>query len=256
MNKICSVVLVNSPFCIVREERAECFYSGELLLMDAVSRESFLPYMNSVSEFFVSVKLLIKYMENYGVLSRGRDNRTTGIIRVSSPDCELMSSVFNYINAGTVCSEAFHEMMMLSCISLFSAQREFISFVLKAVNSTVQKVKVIICTDLSRAWRIKDVCALIHISESLLKKRLKSENSSFSRIVLDIRMQKAYTLIRNGYPVSQASVLCGYTNVSYFICKFKKYFGTTPFRCGVKDGCNHFSDVNIIEPQGEEYLTC
>ncbi|HAX9993439.1 TPA: AraC family transcriptional regulator [Escherichia coli] len=233
MNKVCSIALVNTPFCIIKAERAEYFNGGDLLLMNAVSREFFLPYVNFMSEVFISEKTLRRYMENYGDLSRGRENKTTEVIRVSSPDYELMSSVFSYINTSKTNSEVFHEMIMLSCISLFSAQRGFVPFILKQMNSTAQKVKIIICTDLSRAWRIKDVCALIHISESLLKKRLKSENSSFSRIVLDMRMQKAHSLIRSGYSVFQASSLCGYSNASYFISQFKKYFGITPFKCNI-----------------------
>lgn len=246
MNKVCSIVLVNVPFCIVKAERTESFNGGDLLLMDAISREIFLPYMDFVSEFFISEKILTKYIENYGDLSRRRDSKATNIMRISSPNHELMSSIFSYINTNAIYSDVFYEMIMLSCISLFSEQKGFISFILKVVNSTVQKVRIIIYTDPSRAWRIKDVCALIHISESLLKKRLKSEHSSFSRIVLDMRMQRAYSLIRSGHSVFQTSVLCGYRNASYFIHQFKKYFGTTPFRCGEKEDDNHFPEVNAM----------
>ncbi|EKK5946230.1 helix-turn-helix domain-containing protein [Salmonella enterica] len=109
-------------------------------------------------------------------------------------------------------------------------ERGFVSFVLMVVDSTVQKVKRIIYTDLSRSWQIKDVSALMHVSDSLLKKRLKSENSSFSQILLDMRMQKARVLINRGYSVSQTAALCGYASASYFICQFRKYFKITPFK--------------------------
>lgn len=244
MDKICSVVLVDAPFCIINAKKRECFNGGDLLLIDAVSREAFLPYVNFMSEVFINEKTLKKYMENYGDLSREKGDKIAEIIRVPSPDYALMSSVFSYINARTTYSGMFHEMMVLSCISLFSTQSGFVSFVQKTVNSTVQKVKMIICTDLSKAWRIRDVCARIHISESLLKKRLRLEGSSFSEIVLDMRMRKAYSLIRSGHSVFQTSVLCGYANASYFICQFRKYFGTTPFRCGVKNDSNHSSEVD------------
>ena len=121
-------------------------------------------------------------------------------------------------------------MIIFSCISLFSMQRGFVSFVLRVADSTVQKVKRIIHTDLSRSWQIKDVSALMHVSDSLLKKRLKLENSSFSQILLDMRMQKARVLINRGYSVSQTTALCGYASASYFICQFRKYFKITPFK--------------------------
>lgn len=242
MKKVCSVILINIPFCIARAEIIEPFNKGEFLLIDFVARERFLPYMNFVSEIFISEKLLASYMEKHGDLSGKERGGSSGLMRVSSPDYELINSVFSYINANSLRSAAFYEMIIFSCVSLFSTQRGFVSFVLKTVNSTVQKVKRIICTDLSKAWKIKDVCALIHISESLLKKKLKAENSSFSRIMLDMRMQKAHSLIKSGHSVSQTAALCGYANASYFICQFRKYFKTTPFRFRVKFDNNSLNE--------------
>ncbi|HAW8215092.1 TPA: helix-turn-helix domain-containing protein [Escherichia coli] len=83
---------------------------------------------------------------------------------------------------------------------------------------------------------------MIHISESLLKKKLKAENSSFSRIMLDMSMQKAHTLIRSDHSVSQTAALCGYVNVSYFICQFRRHFKTTPFRLSVKCDNNNLNE--------------
>lgn len=128
MNKVCSIVLVNVPFCIVKAERTESFNGGDLLLMDAISREFFLPYMDFVSEFFISEKILTKYIENYGDLSRRRDSKATNIMRISSPNHELMSSIFSYINTNAIYSDVFYEMIMLSCISLFSEQKRFYIF--------------------------------------------------------------------------------------------------------------------------------
>lgn len=226
MKTVCSILLVKESFCVSREE----FNKDDLLLVDSVSRESFLPYLDSVSEVFISEKLLTGYMEKYGEFSRKEREGSVEIMRVSSPDDKLINSLFQYISANMQYSDIFHEMIILSCISLFSMRRGFVSFVLRVVDSTVQKVKRIIYTDLSRSWRVKDVSALMHVSDSLLKKRLKLERSSFSQILLDMRMQKAHVLIKRGCSVSQTAALCGYASTSYFICQFRKYFKITPFK--------------------------
>ncbi|ENQ0337446.1 hypothetical protein ACG7MN_004339 [Escherichia coli] len=66
MKAVCSVILVKELLCISRE----IFNKDEVLLVDSVSREKFLPYLNSVSEISVSEKLLTGYMEKYGEFSR------------------------------------------------------------------------------------------------------------------------------------------------------------------------------------------
>lgn len=236
MKTVCSIILVKELFCISRE----IFNKDELLLVDSVSREKFLPYLNSVSEVSISEKLLAGYMEKHGEFSRKEQGERVEIIRVSSPDHKLINSFFNYINKNTQHSGVFYEMIIFSCISLFSMQRGFVSFMLRVVDSTVQKVKRIIYTDLSRSWRVKDVSALMHVSDSLLKKRLRLENSSFSQILLDMRMQKAHTLIKRGYSVSQTAALCGYASTSYFICQFRRYFKTTPFKYIYEQGDGNF----------------
>ncbi|WP_353047006.1 helix-turn-helix domain-containing protein [Escherichia coli] len=46
--------------------------------------------------------------------------------------------------------------------------------------------------------------------------------------MLELRMQRAYFLIKNGYSVFQTASLCGYRSTSYFIYKYRRYYGTTP----------------------------
>lgn len=120
MKSVCSVVLVNMSFCIVGGGIIESFDKGDILLIDPVSRGRFLPYINFVSEIFISEVLLVNYMEKHGESSGNGRVGSSGIMRVSSPDSELMNSVFSYVNANSPCSSAFYEMIIFSCISLFS----------------------------------------------------------------------------------------------------------------------------------------
>ncbi|WP_201490404.1 helix-turn-helix domain-containing protein, partial [Escherichia coli] len=58
---------------------------------------------------------------------------------------------------------------------------------------------------------------------------LKGENTSYSRVVLECRMQKARELLNlQRLSVKQTAGLCGYRSVSYFIAVFRRYYGCTP----------------------------
>lgn len=62
----------------------------------------------------------------------------------------------------------------------------------------------------SRQWRLRDVCARLYMSESLLKKKLKEEGVSFSGLLLDVRMLSARRLILARLPVNRVAEQCGY----------------------------------------------
>ncbi len=66
-------------------------------------------------------------------------------------------------------------------------------------------------------------------SPSLLKKKLKSENTSYSQIITTCRMRYAVNeLMMDGKNISQVSQSCGYNSTSYFISVFKDFYGMTP----------------------------
>ncbi|MFK9460757.1 helix-turn-helix domain-containing protein, partial [Escherichia coli] len=67
------------------------------------------------------------------------------------------------------------------------------------------------------------------LSPSLLKKKLKSENTSYSQIITTCRMRYAVNeLMMDGKNISQVSQSCGYNSTSYFISVFKDFYGMTP----------------------------
>ncbi len=83
---------------------------------------------------------------------------------------------------------------------------------------------------LAHPWKLKDICDCLYISESLLKKKLKQEQTTFSQILLDARMQHAKNLIRVEGSVNKIAEQCGYASTSYFIYAFRKHFGNSPKR--------------------------
>lgn len=64
---------------------------------------------------------------------------------------------------------------------------------------------------------------------SLLKKKLREEETSYSQLLTECRMQRALQLIViHGFSIKRVAVSCGYHSVSYFIYVFRNYYGMTP----------------------------
>ena len=67
------------------------------------------------------------------------------------------------------------------------------------------------------------------LSPSLLKNKLKNENTSYSQIVTECRMRYAVQmLLMDNKNITQVAQLCGYSSTSYFISVFKAFYGLTP----------------------------
>lgn len=98
-----------------------------------------------------------------------------------------------------------------------------------------EKIKKIIESDLSRAWRLIDLRDILHMSEVSIRKKLERENNNFNALVLDIRMQHAAKMITSTEKhINRISYDVGYTSTSYFIRNFKSYFGITPKQFSLK----------------------
>ncbi|CAD5736006.1 AraC family transcriptional regulator [Escherichia coli] len=92
-----------------------------------------------------------------------------------------------------------------------------------------EKLTKIVESDLSKAWSIKDFSKVLCISESSIRQKLKDENIKYTRLILEIRMNHAVKLITTTEKhINVISRDVGYVSTSYFIKKFKGYFGITP----------------------------
>lgn len=104
-----------------------------------------------------------------------------------------------------------------------------------AKPNVVDRVVNIVNSDISRKWKLSDISGLLYISEISLRKSLDEHGVSFSKILLDLRMRHALSMILNtNKNVNYISAYLGYTQPSYFIKSFKKYFGYTPKKIDIK----------------------
>ncbi|HFO5498184.1 TPA: helix-turn-helix transcriptional regulator, partial [Escherichia coli] len=90
-------------------------------------------------------------------------------------------------------------------------------------------VRALIETNLNRKWSVQDMAKFFHLSESATRKRLAKEKTSLKKIILQTRLNSSIELIiENELQISQISSEVGVSSTSYFIKKFKEYFGITP----------------------------
>lgn len=122
------------------------------------------------------------------------------------------------------------QLLLMTLMSAFLENSDFLPLLKYALKKSIrEQVMAVVTSDVSENWSVGKVAARLCVSPSLLKKKLKGENTSYSRVVLECRMQKARELLHlQRLSVKQTAGLCGYRSVSYFIAVFRRYYGCTP----------------------------
>ncbi|POT57077.1 AraC family transcriptional regulator [Citrobacter amalonaticus] len=120
--------------------------------------------------------------------------------------------------------------LLFTVLSRFLDSKKFIPLLMHMLRNRISdSVYHIIASDIHKAWSLNQVASCLCLSPSLLKKKLKNENTSYSQIITTCRMRYAVNqLLMDGKNISQVSQLCGYNSTSYFISVFKEYYGMTP----------------------------
>ncbi|MFV4846017.1 AraC family transcriptional regulator [Edwardsiella tarda] len=120
--------------------------------------------------------------------------------------------------------------LTFAALSIFLNNKNFIPFLMRMVRNNISaNVYNIIQSDINKTWSLTTVASCLCLSPSSLKKKLKNEQTSYSKIVTDCRMRYAVEqLLVFNKNISQVSALCGYSSTSYFISVFKEYYGMTP----------------------------
>lgn len=120
--------------------------------------------------------------------------------------------------------------LLFTVLSVFLAHRRFLPFLIKVSQNDVRtQVYTIIQSNISKGWALGSIASSLCMSASVLKKRLREENTSYTKIITDCRMRfAAEQLTIYHQSIAQVSAQCGYSSASYFISVFKKYYGTTP----------------------------
>jgi AraC family transcriptional activator of pyochelin receptor len=93
----------------------------------------------------------------------------------------------------------------------------------------IERVRDLMAAQMDRALTVGYLCTAVGLSESKLKQGLRQRfDTSPHRMLLEMRMQRAWTLLASGSQVAQAAWQVGYAHPSNFSAAFTRFFGRTP----------------------------
>jgi len=86
-----------------------------------------------------------------------------------------------------------------------------------------------VASDVSKKWRSNEVASELGFSEATLRRKLKGLKTSFSTIVMDVRLEHGLTKLQSTQqPISQIALDCGFSTPSHFTDAFKSRFDIPP----------------------------
>jgi len=103
----------------------------------------------------------------------------------------------------------------------------------RPVHKVIDQVKRYIAEHYADDVSLESAAQAVGLSDCYLSKLFKKEEGlNFKNYVIQIRMEKAMELIREGkLNVNEIAAAVGYENANYFSQTFHKYYGLTPNAC-------------------------
>ncbi len=230
MDAVCSVVLVCQPFDLLVGKKIVSFRKNTILLLEPGVRRELTDCPSFVRTIELDRKTVLSFLND--INNRLPDMfclDKQGYIVEDNIPLSLVYSLFEGIRIADTYTSSLKEKLSISLLSVFKDRARVTSFLLKHMNTLSYKIMGIIGGDLALPWHLKDIAERLYASESLIKKKLRDEGTSFSEILRNLRMESARKMIiENMYTVTIVAQKCGYNSTSYFISAFKDYYGMTP----------------------------
>ncbi|EIH6650062.1 helix-turn-helix domain-containing protein [Escherichia coli] len=228
MAVVCSVIMVCSPINIFLEKDTLSLKPGSVVLATKCIRALFLMHYGKVKIVDISESVVSQYLESQHKLTRTRLTDIPLYLWLEPNNPALAAAL---ITGQRFSGETTDMFLMMACLSLFESDERMSLFLSGCLSSISTKVRAIIQTDISSSWTLGAIALQLHMSESLLKKKLKGEGLSFSGLLLEERMRVAVNMQCSRYGYGQAvAEKCGYSSRSYFISVFHRYYGLPPDR--------------------------
>lgn len=187
-------------------------------------------YDNSEIQILELNDSVLKHIVNHtSLLLVGKDKTVNNKMFYSK---EIQDSTHFIFNELFSVREVFFskEIAIIFLLSFFFSEQGFIKSLERTANiSYRERVYSIIYNNLQTGCDLNKAAELFGISSSTLKRKLQMEKTTFTEILLDVRMNHALSLLRNtSLSISQVSYKSGFYSASNFCSKFKRYFGLSP----------------------------
>ncbi len=185
----------------------------------------------------ISESVVSQYLESQHKLTRTRLTDIPLYLLLEPNNPALAAAL---ITSQGFSGEVTDMFLMMACLSLFETDERMSLFLSGCLSSISAKVRAIIQTDISASWTLGAIALQLHMSESLLKTKLKNEGGMFSRLLLEERMRVAVNMLCSRHGDGQAvAEKCGYSSRSYFISVFHRYYGFPPDRYVSRQGLDY-----------------
>ncbi|EFF7851427.1 helix-turn-helix domain-containing protein [Escherichia coli] len=226
---ICSIILVLNSFDIRLGKEKISLKKGSVVAIEYNLKVFFSSNKDNIMIVEIEEKTVNDFFKNNTLSPFSVRRFYSAYLIVNCTDYSLLKNLIGCLNCDGETTAVVKNSILFACLAILSSEKMFQSFLFGCLNSLGSKVKAIIHSDISAAWRLCDISSRLCLSESLLKRKLKHEGLSFSKLILEERMVMAERLLSyNFYPVGKVAKICGYESASYFISVFRRYFGVPP----------------------------
>ncbi|QJS57541.1 helix-turn-helix domain-containing protein [Escherichia coli] len=228
---ICSIILVLNSFDIRlgKEKNLSKKKKGSVVAIEYNLKVFFSSNKDNIMIVDIEEKTVNDFFKKHTLSPFSVRRFYSAYLIVNCTDYSLLKNLIGCLNCDGETTAVVKNSILFACLAILSSEKMFQSFLFGCLNSLGSKVKAIIHSDISAAWRLCDISSRLCLSESLLKRKLKHEGLSFSKLILEERMVMAERLLSyNFYPVGKVAKICGYESASYFISVFRRYFGVPP----------------------------
>ena len=226
---ICSIILVLNSFDIRLGKEKISLKKGSVVAIEYNLKVFFSSNKDNIMIVDIEEKTVNDFFKNNTLSPFSVRRFYSAYLIVNCTDYSLLKNLIGCLNCDGETTAVVKNSILFACLAILSSEKMFQSFLFGCLNSLGSKVKAIIHSDISAAWRLCDISSRLCLSESLLKRKLKHEGLSFSKLILEERMVMAERLLSyNFYPVGKVAKICCYESASYFISVFRRYFGVPP----------------------------
>ncbi|MRS14573.1 AraC family transcriptional regulator [Enterobacteriaceae bacterium RIT691] len=147
-----------------------------------------------------------------------------------TPEVFKQAALHSVMQTTDICEIKRTRSLLFTVLSNFLDDVKFLPLLLKMLPpATSARVRSIINSDIQKEWCLDAVASNLFMSSSLLKKKLKNEDTSYSQIITECRMRyAAEQLVAHNKNINSIALCCGYHSPSHFISVFKSFYGITP----------------------------
>lgn len=225
MSGVCYFILIKKP---INFKFLKDLNYGDVLLLKHSERDCLQSFSEKYIEFELDDNTVRNYLSCYNYHKKQFLDKPPHILKKTFAYPDLLISMIDNINTPNHIHPDFKDAVRFSLLSVFSDVANLREFLTSGMPTFSGKVRSILLSDVSRQWKLRDLADYLYMSESLIKKKLLSENTSFSKLLLDTRMSFAVKLLKQNHPIKCVSEMCGFNSTSYFVCLFRQYYKCTP----------------------------